>query len=92
MEPEPAYKNLDRSFLSVFMNAMLKRPMIVVLIFMAITIVFGWRIPHLSFRTSVYDMVIKSLPETSRYNTFKEVFGSDEIIRLVIKTENIFTP
>ena len=62
-----------------------------VLIFTAITIAFGWRIPHISFRTSVYDMVIKSLPETSRYNTFKEVFGSDEIIRLVIRTAGIFT-
>jgi predicted RND superfamily exporter protein len=91
MEQERAYKDLDRSFLSVFMGTMLRRPMIVVLIFTAVTIVFGWRIPHISFRTSVYDMVIKSLPETSRYNTFKEVFGSDEIIRLVIRTAGIFT-
>ena len=92
MGQESAYRDLDRSFLSVFMQAMLRRPLIVVLIFMAVTIAFGWRIPHLSFRTSVYDMVIKSLPETSRYDTFKEVFGSDEIIRVVIRTEDIFTP
>jgi predicted RND superfamily exporter protein len=91
MEQERAYKDLDRSFLSVFMGTMLRRPMIVVLIFTAVTIAFGWRIPHISFRTSVYDMVIKSMPETSRYNTFKEVFGSDEIIRLVIRTAGIFT-
>jgi predicted RND superfamily exporter protein len=92
MEQERAYKDLDRSFLSVFMGAMLRRPLIVVLIFMVITMVFGWRIPKISFRTSTYDMVVDSLPETARYNTFKEVFGSDEIIRLVIRTEGIFTP
>jgi predicted RND superfamily exporter protein len=92
MGQESAYRDLDRSFLSVFMQAMLRRPLIVVLIFMVITIVFGWRIPQISFRTSIYDMVVDSLPETARYNTFKEVFGSDEIIRVVIRTEDIFTP
>jgi predicted RND superfamily exporter protein len=92
MEQKRAYKNLDRSFLSVFMGAMLKRPLIVVLIFMAITVVFGWRIPQISFRTSIYDMIVDGLPETVRYNRFKEVFGSDEIIRLVIRTTGIFTP
>ena len=92
MGQEGAYRDLDHSFLSVFMQAMLRRPLIVVLIFVVITIVFGWRIPQISFRTSVYDIVVDSLPETARYNTFKEVFGSDEIIRLVIRTEDIFTP
>ncbi|MBW2634125.1 MAG: MMPL family transporter, partial [Deltaproteobacteria bacterium] len=71
---------------------MLKQPLLVVLIFIAITIIFGWRIPQISFRTSIYDMVVDSLPATARYNTFKEVFGSDEIIRVVIRTDGIFTP
>ncbi|MBW2611937.1 MAG: MMPL family transporter [Deltaproteobacteria bacterium] len=74
------------------MGRMLKQPLLVVLIFIAITIIFGWRIPQISFRTSIYDMVVDSLPATARYNTFKEVFGSDEIIRVVIRTDGIFTP
>lgn len=74
------------------MGGMLKQPLLVVLIFIVITIIFGLRIPQISFRTSIYDMVVDSLPETARYHTFKEVFGSDEIIRLVIRTDGIFTP
>ena len=92
MAQESAYTDLSQNFHSVFMGKMLKQPQLVVLIFIAITIVFGWRIPQISFRTSIYDMVVDGLPETARYNTFKEVFGSDEIIRLVIRTDGIFTP
>jgi diguanylate cyclase (GGDEF)-like protein len=36
--------------------------------------------------------VIEDLPETARYNDFKEIFGSDEIIRVVVKAENVFDP
>lgn len=92
MKYESAYTDLNRNYLSLFMGGLLRRPLLVILIFIAITIIFGWRIPHISFRTSIYDMVVDSLPETTRYKTFKEVFGSDEIIRLVIRTDGIFTP
>ena len=92
MKYKSAYTDLNRNYLSLFMGGMLRRPLLVIMIFIAITIVFGWRIPHISFRTSIYDMVVVSLPETTRYKTFKEVFGSDEIIRLVIRTDGIFTP
>ena len=92
MNQENAYSELSRDFYTVFMGGVLKRPLLVVLIIMVITIVFGWRIPQISFRTSIYDMVVDSLPETARYHTFKEVFGSDELIRIVIKTDGIFIP
>lgn len=92
MQNKNSYTDLDRSFLSVFIGALLKKPLIVMLFFVAVTAGFGRQIPHISFRTSIYDMVIETLPETARYNTFKEVFGSDEIIRIVIRTDGVFIP
>jgi predicted RND superfamily exporter protein/CRP-like cAMP-binding protein len=58
----------------------------------AITFFFAWRLPDLSFKTSIYDLQIQDLPETARYNAFKKIFGSDEIIRVVIKGNNVFDP
>ncbi len=63
----------------------LSRPLIVMIIIAAITFVFAWRLPDLSFKTSIYDLQIEDLPETAQYNAFKKIFGSDEIIRVVIK-------
>jgi diguanylate cyclase (GGDEF)-like protein len=57
-----------------------------------VSLFFAWFVPKLSIRTSIYDLVIEDLPETARYNEFKEVFGSDEIIRVVVKAENVFDP
>ena len=71
---------------------MLRRPLIVIFTTVAITGIFGWQLPHLSFKTSVYDLQIEDLPETARYNDFKQLFGSDEIIRVVIKSSNVFDP
>jgi hydrophobe/amphiphile efflux-3 (HAE3) family protein len=68
----------------------LNRPLIVMLIIAAITILFAWRLPDLSFKTSIYDLQIEDLSETAQYNAFKKVFGSDEIIRVVIKCNNVF--
>jgi predicted RND superfamily exporter protein len=58
----------------------------------AITFAFAWRLPDLSFKTSIYDLQIEDLPETAQYNAFKKIFGSDEIIRVVIKCNNVFDP
>ncbi len=68
------------------------RPLRVILATALITGFFGWRLPDLSFKTSVYDLQIEDLPETHRYNDFKALFGSDEIIRVVIKSDNVFDP
>ena len=66
------------------------RPLVVILIITFITLFFAWQIPHLSFKTSIYDLQIENLPETGRYEEFKKLFGSDEIIRVVVKCENVF--
>ena len=70
----------------------LSRPLIVICIIAAVTFLFGWRLPDLAFKTSIYDLQIEDLPETAQYDSFKKIFGSDEIIRVVIKSENIFDP
>lgn len=68
----------------------IRRPIVVILIITLITLFFASQIPHLSFKTSIYDLQIKNLPETARYEDFKKLFGSDEIIRVVVKCENVF--
>ena len=70
----------------------LHRPLLVIFTTAVITGLFGWQLPNLSFKTSVYDLQIEDLPETARYNDFKKLFGSDEIIRVVIKSNNVFDP
>jgi len=70
----------------------ISRPWAVILIVAAVTLLFALQIPQLSFQTSVYDLVIEDLSETAAYGKFKEIFGSDEIIRVVVKAENVFDP
>ncbi|MEN8247022.1 MAG: MMPL family transporter [Thermodesulfobacteriota bacterium] len=72
------------------LERMLQRPVVVILAVLLITALFAWRVPYLSFKTSVYDLIIEDLPETARYEAFKEIFGSDELIRVVVKGENLF--
>ena len=68
----------------------LDRPLVVISIILAVTLFFALQIRHLSFKTSIYDLLIEDLPETARYEDFKNLFGSDEIIRVVVKGENVF--
>jgi predicted RND superfamily exporter protein len=70
----------------------LRRPVTVILIVLAISLFFAWQIRNLEFKTSIYDLQIENLPETARYEDFKKLFGSDEIIRVVVNCENIFDP
>jgi hydrophobe/amphiphile efflux-3 (HAE3) family protein len=68
----------------------LRRPLVVISIVLAITLFFAWQIRNLSFKTSIHDLQIEDLPETARYEDFKKLFGSDEIIRVVVKGRNVF--
>jgi predicted RND superfamily exporter protein/two-component sensor histidine kinase len=67
----------------------LHRPLVIIACFLAVSIFFALQIPKLTFRTSIYDLLIDDLPETKRYANFKKVFGSDEIIQVVVKADNI---
>jgi len=65
---------------------------VIILFVGAFTLFFLWHLPKLSFRTSIYDLIIEDLPEATQYREFKSIFGSDEIIRIVIRAQNIFDP
>jgi diguanylate cyclase (GGDEF)-like protein len=83
---------LQKISFSALLEKILQRPWIVIFGITAITILFAFQIPQLSFKTSIYDLVIEDLPANHRYDAFKNLFGSDEIIRVVVKSENIFDP
>ena len=81
-----------RFFLSFVLKWITNKPWIVLVIGFGLTCFFASHLPKLSFRTSVYDLLIEGLPATAVYEAMKAEFGSDEIIRLVIKTDNVFAP
>ncbi|MDX2451968.1 hypothetical protein, partial [Desulfosarcina sp.] len=58
----------------------------------AVTLLFAAFIPRLAFKTSIHDLIIEDLPENGQYESFKAVFGSEEIIRVVVKCNNVFDP
>ena len=77
------------SFRSV-LEWILSRPWISVVCFALISLFFAIQIPKLSFRTSIYDLLIENLTDSVRYQKAKKVFGSDEIIQVVVKADSIF--
>jgi len=70
----------------------ISRPVLATAAVFLITLFFALQLPRLSFETSVYDLQIEDTEETARYQAFKELFGSDEIIRLVAKADDVFAP
>jgi predicted RND superfamily exporter protein len=74
------------------LEKIVRRPRVVILAITVVTALFAWQIPQLSFKTSVYDLQIQDLPETDRYEKFKNLFGSDEIIRIVVRSQKVFDP
>ncbi|MBW2432618.1 MAG: MMPL family transporter, partial [Deltaproteobacteria bacterium] len=72
------------------LDGILSRPWISVVCFALITLFFAIQIPKLSFRTSIYDLLIENLSDSVRYQRAKKVFGSDELIQVVVKAESIF--
>ena len=69
-----------------------RSPLLAVLPALVLSLFFAVQLPGLTFSDSVYDLVAENLPETERYRDFKRLFGSDEIIQVVVRAENIFDP
>jgi len=86
--------NLFSEYLSYtkLLKWIIRHPIAIITGIAAVTFFFAVNLPSLSVGTSVYDFVIDDLSETTHYQEFKKIFGSDEIIRVVIKAENIFDP
>ncbi len=83
---------MKRLSFNAYLNMVVNRPGWVLLCCAAITLFFAWHLPGLSFKTTVYDLIIEDLDESARYNQFLKQFGSDEIIRLVVKADDVLDP
>jgi predicted RND superfamily exporter protein len=75
-----------------YLGFVIRWPLWVLIGVAAITVWFSWYLPSLSFKTTVYDLIIESLPEARAYEDFRDLFGSDEIIRLVVQGDDILEP
>ena len=73
-----------------WLRFIVEHPLQVILLVFLVTLLFASQLPKLHFRTSIYDMAIEDLTETRRYESFKKAFGTEEIILVVAKAENIF--
>jgi hypothetical protein len=70
----------------------LGRPWPTLLVLAILTLALGCFIPRLSFKTSVDDLIIETLPEAGQYDQFRSQFGSEALIRVVVRGEALFTP
>jgi predicted RND superfamily exporter protein len=75
-----------------YLSFIIKHPVWPLLVVAAVTLVFCRYLPDLSFKTTVYDMIIEDLPEAGEYGKFRDLFGSDDIIRMVVAADDIFDP
>jgi predicted RND superfamily exporter protein len=75
-----------------WIHFVVRHPFYIIAAIFTLTLLFGLQIPKLRFQTSIYDLTIQDLPETARYQAFKKTFGSDELILVVVKTEDVFEP
>jgi len=75
-----------------FLESIVRRPLAVLTLGSVLTFFFAAQIPNLSLRNSVYELLVENLSETAQYEALKTVYGSDEIIQVVIKADDIFNP
>jgi predicted RND superfamily exporter protein len=66
------------------------RPVWPLLLIGLVTALLAVQLPRLSFRTTVYDLIIEDLPAADTYEDFLELFGSDEIIRVLVRAGDLF--
>jgi predicted RND superfamily exporter protein/CRP-like cAMP-binding protein len=79
------------SFRTIF-NWILNHPRLIAVIFVIITACFALQLPRLSFKTNIEHLLIENCNETDCYRKLQTEFMSDDIIRIVIKSKNIFDP
>jgi predicted RND superfamily exporter protein len=70
----------------------IRHPVLILTLIGLITILFAIRLPDLRFQTSIYDLAIEDLPESVYYRQFKKMFGSEEMILVAAKVNNVFAP
>ena len=71
--------------------AVARRPYRVLTAVLLISLFFAFYLKDLRFQTSIYDLTIRDLPETIQYEDFKQEFGTEEIILVVVKAQDVFS-
>jgi len=66
-------------------------PKKIILFILALSFVFISNLPNITIDTSTEGFLHKQDPALIRYEAFKEQFGYDEMIMVVVKTKDIFT-
>jgi predicted RND superfamily exporter protein len=79
-------------FLHSWLARIARRPLVVLTLIVGITPLSACKIPWMTFSVAVNDLVVADVPERHQWNDFKSIFGSDEIIRVVVKSDDFFTP
>jgi len=75
-----------------WIRLILGHPRWTIVFLLMLTLFFIWQIPHLRFQSSLYDLAVEDLPETRRYEKFKKIFGTEEVILVVARTKGVFEP
>ncbi|MDZ7697669.1 MAG: MMPL family transporter [Deltaproteobacteria bacterium] len=75
-----------------WLRFIVQNPWKIIVAISLITLFFAIQIPKLRFETSIYDLTIEDLPQTQEYEAFKKEFGCEEIILVVVRTEDVFRP
>jgi predicted RND superfamily exporter protein/CRP-like cAMP-binding protein len=79
-------------FFSRWLSYIADKPVFALLAILIFTILIGAKIPWLTFSTSMRNLIVDDVPERVRYEEFKALFGTDEIIHVVIKGDGVFSP
>ncbi|MFP4474479.1 MAG: MMPL family transporter [Desulfatibacillaceae bacterium] len=75
-----------------WLGRMLDRPWLTIALVVALTALLGAGALRLRLQTSLYDLMIEDLPETAFYEATKETFGTEEIILVVARADDVFDP
>ena len=79
-------------FFSRWLSYIADKPIPALLVIVFLTILIGAKIPWLFFSTSVKNLIVDDVPERHQYEEFKTLFGTDEVIHVVLKGNDVFTP
>ena len=86
-------RQIVKSFsLSHWLAYLAKNPGQVLFFILIVTVPISAKIPTLDFSMSVHDLIVDDTPERLRYDNFKALFGTDEVIHVVVKGDDLFSP
>lgn len=86
---EPFVKSLP---ISRWLSCVANRPVSILILILTLTVLIGAKVPWLIFSASMRELIVDDVPERQCYDEFKALFGTDEIIQVVVKGEDIFSP